>query len=166
MGRPRKYDDEIKLSKAIDRYFSSITREKTLCEKADTGEKDEYGHRIYKDEPILNKLGKPVVITEYVTPPTIADLCDFLRIDSATWANYCNPDKHPEFFETTTRARGRIRAWNEKELLTRSGNDIKGIIFNLENNYGYREAKQVDVSSGSLEKYLQQLEEAGEGQEF
>ena len=79
--------------------------------------------------------------------------------------NYANADKHPEFVETITYVRGRMRDWNEKELLMREGKNINGIIFNLENNYGYRERTQVSVN-GSLEQYLSKLEEAGEGQMF
>ena len=164
-GRPRAYESNEKLRKAVDKYFASITREKTLTEKKETDQLDKYGHVIYEDVPIINRLGKPVTVTEFVYPPTIADLCDFLHIEHSCWANYANPDKHPEFVETITYVRGRMRDWNEKELLMREGKNINGIIFNLENNYGYRERTQVSVN-GSLEQYLSKLEEAGEGQMF
>ena len=38
-----------------------------------------------------------------------------------------------------------MRAWNQMQLLTREGKDLKGIIFNLENNYGYSEKRQVEL---------------------
>ena len=36
-------------------------------------------------------------------------------------------------------------------------------VFNLENNYGYRERHDLDFSSKGIEEYLQKLEEAGGG---
>ena len=74
-----------------------------------------------------------------------------------------DPDKNPEFVEITQQVYERMKAWNERELLTRPGKDIKGIVFNLENNYGYRERHDLDFSSKGIEEYLQKLEEAGGG---
>lgn len=165
MGAPKKYDDPEKLERAINRYFKSITREVVLTEKKSTGEKDKDGHMIFEDVPIKNGLGQEMKVTEYIIPPSVYELCLFLKISESTWNNYCDPTKHPEFLGPTTRARGRMRAWNERELLTRSGKDLKGIIFNLENNYGYKE--RLDVSNESMESFLQrQLEEGSGGQEF
>lgn len=165
MARLKTYQDAEQLRRAVDKYFDSITREVVKTEKRETGERDEMGHMIYEDVPVLNKLGKPLVITEYIIPPTVGDLCEFLKIDRATWSRYCDSEKYPEFCNTTTRARGRMMSWNEKELLTREGKDCKGIIFNLENNYGYKERQSVDVH-GSLESYLSQAGESGQVQEF
>ena len=39
----------------------------------------------------------------------------------------------------------RMKAWNEHEMLTRPGKDLKGILFNLTNNYGYSEKKEVEL---------------------
>lgn len=164
MGAPRKYEDPKKLEKAIDKYFKSITREKVLTEAVATDKKDKDGHVIYEQRAIVNGLGKEMTVTEYIIPPSSYELCLFLGISESTWNNYCDPQKHPEFLGPTTRARGRMRAWNERELLTRQGKDLKGIIFNLENNYGYKE--RLDVSNESMESFLQRQIESGEGQEF
>ena len=48
-----------------------------------------------------------------------------------------------EFSDTTTRARGRLRAYLEQQLLVRK--DVKGIIFDLQNNHGYSEKRQVEL---------------------
>lgn len=40
---------------------------------------------------------------------------------------------------------------------------INCFVFNLENNYGYRERHDLDFSSKGIEEYLQKLEEAGGG---
>lgn len=165
MGAPKKYDDPKKLERAIDRYFKSITREKVLTEPRATGEKDKDGHMIYEQVAIVNALGKEMTVTEFIVPPSVYDLCLFLGISESTWNNYCDPTKHEEFLGPTTQARGRMRAWNERELLTRQGKDLKGIIFNLENNYGYKE--RLDVGNESMESFLQrQLQEGAGGQEF
>lgn len=158
MARPKKYTERT-LSKAVERYFDSITREITVTEKQETDQRDDKGHVIYKTVPVENKLGEPVKVTEYIVPPTVGGLCAFLGIHRSTWAEWCDKTKHPEFSDTTTRAVGRMRAWNEQELLTRSGKDIKGVIFNLENNYGYRE--RLGVTDDTVEDFLQRLAEEG-----
>lgn len=164
MGAPKKYTPKT-LKKAVERYFASITRQVTVTEPKATGQRDDKGHMIYENVPVLNTLGKEVVVTEYVVPPSVGDLSEFLGIHRSTWDNYCDKEKHPEFFDTTTRARGRIHAYLERESLTRSGKDLKGVLFNLENNFGYKE--RVEVSNESMESYLQrQLEENGGGQAF
>lgn len=164
MGAPKKYEDPKALARAIDRYFRSITREKALTEPVATDKKDKDGHVIYEQKAIVNGLGKEMTVMEYIVPPSVYDLCQFLGISESTWNNYCDKEKHPEFLGPTTQARGRMRAWNERELLTRSGKDLKGIIFNLENNYGYKE--RLDVSNESVESFLQRQIENGGGQEF
>lgn len=163
MGAPKKYKSAKSFDKAVEEYFQSITRLVTVTEKKATGQRDKQGHVIYEDAKVINALGKEVIVTEYIVPPSVYDLCQFLGISESTWNNYCDPGKHPEFLGTIARARGRMRAWNEHQLLTRSGRDLKGIIFNLENNYGYKQRLEV---SGSVESFLAQVEEAGGGQEF
>jgi len=164
LARPKKYNTAMALERAVEAYFASITRLKTVTEKLPDGV-DAHGHTAYKEVPVLNMHGEQLQVTEYLVPPTVHDLCDYLKIDLGTWENYCDSEKYPEFFRTTTRARGRMRAWNEHELLTRGGNDLKGIIFNLENNYGYRERAQVEMSGG-LEQFIREMSESGSGQEF
>jgi len=169
MGRPRKYTDKL-LRKELDRYFRSITREKTLTEKIDSGRKDSYGHTIWMTVPITNMDGEEVTQIEYIVPPTVGGICDFLHISRQTWCEYCDKNKHPEFLDTTTQARERLRAWNEMELLTRQGKDLKGIMFNLQNNYDYRERTEIEVGekaakamSGNLtlQEKMQMLREIG-----
>jgi hypothetical protein len=154
MGRPREYT-AYSLERAVNRYFRSITRQKALTEMVPTGETDEKGHAVLRPEAIINDLGQQVVITEYIIPPSVGDLCDTLRIHRSTWANYCDPDLHPEFREITEATRSRMQAWNERELLTRQGKDVKGIIFNLQQNYDYGgEKHEMELSGGALEAML------------
>lgn len=163
MGAPKKYD-EVRLARAVKRYFKSITREVELTEKKPTGKKDKMGHMIYEDVVVLNGLKKPVMVTEYLVPPTVGGLSEFLGIHRDTWNDYCNHEKHPEFSDTTTYARGRIHAYLEREMLTRQGKDLKGIIFNLENNFGYSE--RMELTNDTVESFLQRQMEQGGGQQF
>ena len=160
MGAPKKYSAQ-SLARAVRKYFKSITREVALTEKVPTGQKDKMGHEIYETVPVTNMLGEQVRVTQYVVPPSVGGLSQFLGIHRSTWDNYCDRDKYPEFFDTTTYAQGCIHAYLERELLTRSGKDLKGVQFNLENNFGYKE--RMELSHRGLEEFLQ---EQAEGQEF
>lgn len=142
MGRPKKYNKKT-LEEAVERYFASITRIVTMTELIETGERDDKGHKIFERRPITNSLGEEAKVEEYIVPPTVGALCQHLEIHRSTWAEYCDPEKHPEFSDTTTRARGRLRTYLEQQLLTRK--DVKGIIFDLQNNHGYSEKRQVEL---------------------
>lgn len=141
MGRPKKYTKRT-LEKAVEAYFDGITREVAMTEKVDTGRKDADGHKIFENVPVINKRGEQVKITEYLVPPTVGGLCEYLGIHRSTWAEYCDENAHPEFSDTTTRTRGRMREYLEQQLLIRK--DVKGVIFSLQNNYGYTERREVD----------------------
>lgn len=146
---PKDYTPE-KLERAVNKYFMSITRRVVRKEMVPTGERDNKGHMIYEQSPILNSLGKAVEITEYILPPSVTDLCQALGIRRSTWTSYCDHQLHPELTDLTERTCERIRAWNERELLTRPGKDIKGIMFNLQSNYGYGgEKREVELGPGA-----------------
>ena len=158
-GRPKEYTPE-KLLRGVRRYFDSITREVQMKEPVDTGKKDDHGHTVFEMVPVENKLGKPVMITEYLVPPSKGELSLFLGIHRSTWDNYHDHSTYPELAPIVEAADAMIQAWNEHQLLTRSGKDVKGIIFNLENNYGYRE--RIDAKVSGVGEYLEQLDAQGE----
>lgn len=139
-GAQKKYTEKT-LRKAVEKYFATITRQKTVTEPVPTGQFDRYGHPICEYVPVVNGLGEEVKVTEYLVPPSKGALAIALGIHRSTWDNYHDPEKYPEFQDIVTWADDRIHAWNEEQVLTRSGRDVKGIIFNLENNYGYNRAK-------------------------
>lgn len=149
MAKPREYTPE-KLERAVNKYFLSITRRVVRKEMVPTGERDSKGNMIYEQRPIINCLGKETEITEYILPPSVSDLCQALGIHRSTWAEYCDHQMHPEFTDLTEQTRERMRAWNERELLTRPGKDIKGVIFNLQANYGYSgEKHEMELGPGA-----------------
>lgn len=118
------------LATAVKRYFSSITRMVTAMELEETDQFDKWGHKIYRKVPIKNSLGKVVEIEEYIVPPTVSDLCLYLKIHRSTWDDYCASE---EFSDATSYAGGRIRAYLDRQVLIRK--DVKGIIFDLQNNH-------------------------------
>ena len=144
MARPRKYTAKA-LRESVDGYFRSISRTKAAVEMLPTGEVDRYGHPVMAAQKILNDDGEEIMVREYIVPPTTAGLCRHLGISHQTWAEYSDKEKHPEFADSTTRARERMREYNELELLTRAGKDVRGIIFNLQNNFGYSEKREVEL---------------------
>lgn len=156
MGAPRKYTPE-ELDRAVKQYFKSITRKVKLTEQRPTGKKDKMGHEVYVTVPVTNLLGKEVFVTEYLVPPTVGDLSAALGIHRSTWSEYCGL---PEFSDTTTYAQGCIHAYLERELLTRSGKDLKGVQFNLENNFGYKQ--RMELTNDNVEEFLRRALE-GEG---
>lgn len=128
-GRPKKYSKKA-LRDAIERYFGSISR--TVYARDDTDQK------IYNDD------GEEITRTEYITPPGVSSLCLYLGIDRSTWQNYADPELHPEFRGVTADARARIEAYLEEQLLTRE-KGLQGIIFNLQNNYGWKQKQEVEL---------------------
>lgn len=119
VGRPKKYTKK-GLEKAVEKYFSSISRD------AD-GE---------------------AWAAEYKRPPTVSGLCLYLGVDRSTWQNYADRELHPEFQEITAYAKMRMEAYLEEQLLTREKN-VQGLIFNLQNNYGWREKREVELGGES-----------------
>lgn len=129
-GRPKKYKSKKALSDAVERYFRSISR--TIPAR------DGYGGIIRNDD------GEEIRVLEYIRPPSISSLCLYLGIDRSTWQNYCDSELHPEFQSITALTRARIEAYLEEQLLTRE-KGVQGIIFNLQNNYGWRQKQEVEL---------------------
>lgn len=158
MGAKKKYTAKA-LAQAVETYFRSISREKVVTEEVPTGELDSMGHKVYEQKPVLNALGQELTVTEYLIPPTVGGLSAFLGIHRSTWFAWCDASVYPDYKDITQDATDRIHAYLEKESLTRPGKDLKGVTFNLEHNYGYREkgATQTAGGSGGLEDYLSAL---------
>ncbi len=131
-GRPKKYKSKKALSDAVERYFRSISR--TIPAR------DGYGSIIRNDD------GEEIRVLEYIRPPSISSLCLYLGIDRSTWQNYCDGELHPEFQSVTALTRARIEAYLEEQLLTRE-KGVQGIIFNLQNNYGWRQKQEVELGT-------------------
>lgn len=132
MPREKKYSAR-SFEDALKRYFEGISRVRTVTEPAGTGRMDRYGHEIMKQKPVKNLRGETVTVTEFVEPPTVGGLCAALEISRATWMRY----HEGPTADAAAWADDVLRTWNERELLTREGRNLQGVIFNLQNNYGY-----------------------------
>lgn len=128
-GRPKKYTKK-GLREAIERYFRSISR--TIPARDDTG------------GIIRNDDGEEIKVVQFVVPPSVTGMCLYLDIDRSTWQNYADAVLHPELAGICQGARTRIEAYLEQELLTRE-KGVQGIIFNLQNNYGWRQKQEVEL---------------------
>lgn len=143
-GRRKKYTKK-SLKLEIDRYFGSISRVVQATEMVDSGKRDDRNRAIMKPVPIKNDEGDPIMVTEYIVPPSVSGLCLYLGIDRSTWQNY-----RTDFPEVTEEARARIEVYLEGELLTRE-KSVQGIIFNLQNNYGWRQKQEVELGEKTRE---------------
>lgn len=129
--RKTKYTKKM-LSEAVNAYFSSISY--TVVAK------DEDGCELRNDD------GKEILVRKYATPPSISGLCLYLGIDRSTWQNYADARLHPEMKAVTEEARARIEVYLEEELLTRR-KGVQGIIFNLQNNYGWKQKQEIELGA-------------------
>lgn len=141
MARPKKYSQKA-LREAVGRYFDSISRIVPVTERIDSGRKDDKGHVIWDTVTVLNSLGEEAKRTEFLIPPSVGGLCAYLGIHRSTWAQWCD---QKEYSAITTEASEKMQLWLEEQLLTRSGKDVRGIVFNLQNNYGYSEKKHLEL---------------------
>ncbi len=129
-GRRRKYDTPAKLSRAVDKYFDSISYELPYTNADGT--------------PIQNLDGEDIVLVKYVIPPSIQALCLSLDVDTTTWENY---DKREGYKDICRDAKLKIEAYLTCELNTRER--PQGIMFNLENNFDWKKKKEVELGEGA-----------------
>ena len=144
MGRPKRYSSDRALRRAVEDYFNSISRVREVMEERRSGERDKYGHFVVEWVPVKNGKGEVMTEREYILPPTTGGLCEHLGISRETWSQYCG-DK--QFASTTTWAREQLKLYLERQLLTREGKNLQGVIFSLQNNYGMSEKRTVELGS-------------------
>lgn len=145
MGRYRKYKSDKELRRMVETYFASISRERIVTELVNTGRKDAWGHWEYELRPVTNDAGVYMRERVYDIPPTVGGLCAFLNISRDTWNRYCDRERYPQFAETTEWAREQLLAWREQQLLVRGGKQIRGLLFDLQANYGLSEKRTVEL---------------------
>ena len=72
---------------------------------------------------------------------TISGLAIALDVDRKTITNY---ESREEYFPTIKRAKTIIENYMEEKLF---GNNVTGVIFNLKNNFGWKDKKEHELSS-------------------
>lgn len=132
VGRRLEYSTPNQLSRAVAEYFDSISYELPYTND--------------KGEPICNLAGEEIVLIKYIVPPSIQELCLYLCISMRTFENYSH---RPEFSEICTEAKLRIEAYLTEQVNVRDR--PQGIIFNLENNFGWKNKKEVELGDGTRE---------------
>jgi len=118
-GRPLKFKSVKKLQEQIDAYFE-------WCDS--------------RTKPFVTKEGNVVQIP-YPRPYTITGLALWLDTSRECLLNY---EKKEKYFDTIRRAKLRCQNFTEESLWTPK--IASGVIFNLVNNWGWRNTSDVKVS--------------------
>ena len=74
-------------------------------------------------------------------PYTVSGLAYALGTNRQTLLNY---EEKEEFFDTIKRAKAKIELFNE-ELLYNKDVSTTGVIFNLKNNYGWKDKQEIEA---------------------
>lgn len=126
-GRPLKFKDEKELQTKIEEYFKSCWRQKI----------DMWGNPIFTKDSKGKKTEEAVM--EQHKPYTVAGLAVFLDCSEDTLLNYAHKKK---FFGTIEKAKEIIYAYKQEFLY--SGKNPTGAIFDLKNNYGWKDKVEED----------------------
>ena len=134
VGRPPKYKTVEELQKLIDRYFRSCWTQKL----------DMFGAPIFIKDSKGKKTDKKVVVQS--RPYTIVGLAIAIGTTRETLLDY---EKKDEFSDTIKRAKQMCHGYAEESLYM--GKNPTGAIFNLKNNYGWKDKTEVeDKHSGTV----------------
>lgn len=133
-GRPLKFESEEELQKKIDEYFKSCWEQRI----------DMWGNPLYwKDEKGNKMMDKPVL--KQVKPYTIGGLAVFLDCSRDTLVEYGHKKK---FSDTIKKAKDIIYAYKEERLAVAP--NAAGIIFDLKNNYGWKDKTETDLTTDGM----------------
>lgn len=92
---------------------------------------------------------------EYTRPPTITGLAVALDTNRETLCNY---EEKEEYFDTIKDAKSRCEAWVEENALMGKANATFSI-FNLKNNYNWRDKTENDINIKELPKPILDVQE-------
>lgn len=152
-------------------YFRSITytarvTRRVAAETVDENgivhpQLDRMGHQLYREEAVSDMDGNPIEELRYARAPGIAALCLYLGIHKTTFARYAAmaesdrvTKQEAELYRATAAwARARIEAYLEPML---EGKNSRGVIFNLQENFGWKQREEITVRGG-VEEYLKSL---------
>lgn len=162
-GRPLKFKSVEELEAKIADYFSS-------CEGGWIDQKSY--EPVYESKGVQKRDGNKYVYEEVVkkvyrpaVTPTISGLAVYLDTSRETLLNY---EEREEFFDTIKRAKQTIEAMTES-LLLNGGAQPAGVIFNLKNNWGWKDKVEQEITGGAdpvgilLQKY--QITEGDNGRQ-
>ena len=139
-GRPRIYKSVAAFRKAVDGYFVAITRERVLTEWVDSGERTNRGKPVMVERQVLGLDGQPVIVLDYVLPPTMPALLLTIGVSKSSWDNYRHREGYDEVCQD---AKLRIEAYLAEQAVIRD--KPTGVLFTLENNYGWKASKEIEL---------------------
>lgn len=139
-GRPRIYKSVAAFKKAVDGYFLAITRERKLTEFVDSGERTNKGKPIMVERDVIGIDGQPVIVLDYVMPPTMPALQLTIGVSKSSWDNY---RQREGYAEVCADAKLRIEAYLAEQAVLRD--KPQGVLFTLENNYGWKSSKEIEL---------------------
>ena len=133
-GRPLKFKTEEELATKIEQYFESCWEQKI----------DMWGGLVFQKDAKGNKTENAVMVQK--KPYTVGGLAVFLDCDQELLEEY---KKKGRFSATIKRAKQIIYAYKQEFLY--SNHNPTGAIFDLKNNYGWKDKTEVDNKhSGNL----------------
>ena len=138
-----------KLREGVEAYFAGISRMTEVMESVPTGEKDKYGRDICEERAALNGRGEVVKVEKWLVPPSVTDLQSHLGLTAAQWEQMKEEDGTKA---TVAAAEMRVERYLRRELLTRPGKDLKGVILTLQRDFGFD--GEADEMGGTLEELL------------
>jgi hypothetical protein len=140
-GRPLKFKSVKELQEKIDAYFADC--DPHMEEVTEWVQARDSKGQLKKDENGLNYLVEVThkVMTEQ-KPYTITGLALALDTSRETLLDY---EEKQEFSDTIKKAKDRCHNYVENSLLT---SNPTGAIFNLKNNYGWKDKTEQDITTG------------------
>ena len=140
--RTKKYETAAALLKAVDKYFDKISGMVDVTEVVMLLDDD--GHPVigkkgpvYVQQKVYDKKGNVRQRLQYYVPPSLAALCLDIGISQVTWAAYSDDD---DLGPVCAYAKLRVEAYLTEQVNLRDR--PQGVIFNLQNNYGWRERSE------------------------
>lgn len=139
-GRPLKFQSAEELQKKIDAYFAEC--DPHIIDITEWVQARDSKGQLKKDENGLNYLVEVThkIKTEQI-PYTVTGLALVLDTSRETLINY---EEKEEFFDTIKRAKEKIHNYLELNLNNPSPT---GTIFNLKNNYGWKDKTETDITT-------------------
>lgn len=134
VGRPLKFKTVEELQKKIDEYFDSCFEDKWF----DEDDRDEDGNRTFDTTGKFKK--KPVKKKVQIKPFTVTGLA--LALDTSRKV-LCEYEEKDEFSNTLKKAKQKCENHAEECLF---GNNVAGVIFNLKNNYNWKDQNQTQLT--------------------
>lgn len=104
---------------------------------------DAYFESCFDNQEIKDKKGNTTgYIKTQIRPYTVSGLAVALDTSRQTLINY---EEKADYFDTVKKAKDIIENWTEEQLYRST--QVTGVIFNLKNNYDWKDKTETDITS-------------------